>query len=350
GGCYSTFWKDGLGNEKDGPFWAGRGYVAVAVQYRYPQNYFAVAGSEAPEDDLAKLPAPVQDMRCGIRWMRATAEHGLDRLDDERIFAYGGSGGGMWSLTMLAESGRGVDLAWYDNPACPYNDASTLPGGADTASVQGAVAGFPRVDDRPEYLDRTAPDGWPPKHPSDWVGQNGEKFRSNYWMKQLKDTLNHMFGAKDFPDVYAADANVKDRVDRIAVIPKAKAAWGPVFIKHSVFDDLNYYQGTVDLVSALKAAGHPEHLRTVIPVSRAWCAPPLPKGTPKALRSTLECSGHDDMPLYGSWDGDDPVDEMDLNNDGEPDYDSLASFCTLKRFLEVHHPAGRPVHVPADWD
>jgi len=330
GGCRSTFGSES--GDREGAFFAGQGYLAVAVQYRYGQNFYE-GDDEVPEADLARLPAPVQDLRCAIRWMRASEEAGLDRLDDQQLLAYGGSGGGYFSLDLLAEGARGVDTGWWDNPLCPFNEAAS-------AALQGAVLGFPRVDDRPSYLDLTPVTDWPPVDPDDWATADGDPARSNCWSDQLKTTLDNMFGASDFSSLYGVVAEVTERVDAMAVIPKVSSDWGPLFIAHSVWDDLNYYQGTLDLRAALLDAGYPEDRLTLVPVSRAECTPPYPSDAATAIWDTDHCSGHDALFDIDSWEVDDPDDGGDLNDDGEPDWDPHTGFCTMMRFLEMRFPAG----------
>jgi acetyl esterase/lipase len=72
---------------------AQRGYVAVTVSYRL-----------APQH---KFPAPVEDVKCAVRWLRAGAAR--YRVDPERIGAVGISAGGHLAL-LLALTGPGDGL------------------------------------------------------------------------------------------------------------------------------------------------------------------------------------------------------------------------------------------------
>jgi dienelactone hydrolase len=355
GGCRSTFGAPQ--NPAEGQWLAGRGYIAVAVQYRYPFNTFDDPTCEAQPTrpgcaarDLGALPAPMQDIRCAIRFMRASSAHGLDALDDSRVVAYGGSGAAYMSLNLLTESRRGVDTSWWDNPACPYNGTPSLPGGLDSASVQGATVQAPRVDDRPGSLDRTPVKGWPPKDPEDWLDVTGKPACGNYAFDQLTALLDHFFGADDMPSAYAAIPLVKTRVDSMAVLPKAEAMSGPLLVTHSVWDDLSYFEGTRDLRAGLLEAGRDPKWLTLVPVSRARCTPPGNK--PEGWYDTIWCGGHDFQLFAGRYD-DDPGDEtatgMDLNADGERDYDSRTAFCTWKAFLEAYFPAGAPKSPPPGY-
>ena len=166
-----------------------------------------------------------------------------------------------------------------------------------------------------------------------------EPARSNYWSAQLVTTLDHYFGASDYPSLYGTDEDVTRRVDAAAVIPKADAGWGPLFVAHSVWDDLNYFQGTLDLRQALLDAGYPGNQLTLVPVSRAECTPPTDPGAPPQMLDTLQCGGHDDLFDIEDWYEDDPADGGDLDGDGEPDYDPHTSFCTMMRFMEQWLPA-----------
>ena len=70
---------------------ARRGYVAVTVSYRLTQP---------DEQRKAKYPFPAQvhDVKCAVRWLRASADK--YRVDPERIGVTGGSAGGHLSLML----------------------------------------------------------------------------------------------------------------------------------------------------------------------------------------------------------------------------------------------------------
>ncbi len=80
---------------------AGRGYVAVTVDYRL------TSVSDGPK---AKYPFPAQihDVKCAVRWLRANAEK--YNVDPARIGAYGYSAGGHLALLLgLTDSSDGLE-------------------------------------------------------------------------------------------------------------------------------------------------------------------------------------------------------------------------------------------------
>jgi len=101
-------WRSG---DKGGGQWralpleyAGKGYVAISVNYRLT--------GEAP------FPACVEDVKCAVRWLRAhAAEY---RVDPERIGAYGNSAGAHL-VAMLGLAGRDAGLEGDG----PYQDQSS---------------------------------------------------------------------------------------------------------------------------------------------------------------------------------------------------------------------------------
>lgn len=96
---------------------AEAGYVAVNIEYRL-----------APE---FTFPAPLQDCKDAVRWMRANAER--LRIDPTRIGAFGYSAGGhLVALLAATQVGDGLD--------------GDVPANAPSARIQAAVVGGAPID------------------------------------------------------------------------------------------------------------------------------------------------------------------------------------------------------------
>lgn len=87
----------------DIPAMSRRGYAVAAVNYR-----------RAPEH---KFPAPLNDVKCAIRFLRANAS--TYRLDPNRIGIWGGSAGGHLSAFVgLTDASAGFDVGeYYEQPS-----------------------------------------------------------------------------------------------------------------------------------------------------------------------------------------------------------------------------------------
>jgi len=99
---------------------AGAGYVAATLNYRLA----------SPGVNL--FPAAVQDVRCGLRWLRSQASsYGID---PNRVAAMGYSAGGHLAL-MLATA---ADVAGLDSPECPVD--------TEPVHINGAVSFYGPTD------------------------------------------------------------------------------------------------------------------------------------------------------------------------------------------------------------
>lgn len=88
---------------------AARGYVAVPVSYRLGTP--------------GRFPAPIEDLRAAIRWLRRhAAEYDLD---PDRIGAIGGSAGGTLAATLGAANGL-PELAGAAGPGDPSGDVQAV--------------------------------------------------------------------------------------------------------------------------------------------------------------------------------------------------------------------------------
>ncbi len=110
------------GSRTDERVWAdwlaSQGFAAVAIDYRLtcvPDNGPPCVGSKASADDPG-FPGPLQDTKCAVRWLKASAE--LYNLDPDRI-AVLGSSAGAWFSSMLALTADVPELEPVD---CPETD------------------------------------------------------------------------------------------------------------------------------------------------------------------------------------------------------------------------------------
>ncbi|MCK4966529.1 alpha/beta hydrolase [bacterium] len=88
GGGWSNLSKEYL--KEWGYYFANRGYVSVSIDYRL--------------SDEAKFPAAIEDCKCAVRWMRASApKYGID---PDKIAVFGESAGG--HLTALLGTSGGI--------------------------------------------------------------------------------------------------------------------------------------------------------------------------------------------------------------------------------------------------
>ncbi|MCW5890982.1 MAG: alpha/beta hydrolase [bacterium] len=96
GGCFTG----GSRRDRFGPSaeqLARAGFVAATIDYRL-----------AP---AAEFPAPVQDVKCALRWLKSQRDL---RVDGRRVGLYGFSAGGYLAAFVGATAGQGS----YDAPAC----------------------------------------------------------------------------------------------------------------------------------------------------------------------------------------------------------------------------------------
>lgn len=94
---------------------AERGYVAVTTQYRL-----------TPASSAFRWPAPIQDVKCAIRWMRANAD--AHNIDPDRIAIAGYSAGGHLAQLAAASQSKGelpVKPAW-EATECSHDASSEV--------------------------------------------------------------------------------------------------------------------------------------------------------------------------------------------------------------------------------
>ena len=138
GGGFARGTKDNMGDQII-PI-TSRGYVSIAVEYRL--------------SSVAKWPAPIQDVKAAIRWMRANASS--LRIDPQRIAVVGHSAGGHLALFAAGTANRpefegesGTPKAGTELAACvafypvtvinPQSFAAALmPDGSDEAANRAA--------------------------------------------------------------------------------------------------------------------------------------------------------------------------------------------------------------------
>lgn len=114
---------------------AGQGYVAATLDYRLVANGQNI------------FPAAVQDLRCGVRWLRSQASN--YSIDPNHVAAMGGSSGGTLAA-MLGVTG-GANSTFFDG-SCP------LVGNAYPASVNAVASFYGRQDLRAD-----------PNNPTHWI-------------------------------------------------------------------------------------------------------------------------------------------------------------------------------------
>jgi len=327
GGCRSVFGT--RLRRRLGHFLAGHGYIAAAPQYRYVMNHYDPPWDPRPETDLARLPAPIQDLRCFLRWIRTTDQYGLDRADDQAVVLHGSSGGGYFSLLVAALGEDPSGPIEWDNPLCSCASIESVGDSAAAGvTVQGVAVVAPRIDDRPYWLDSTPP-ALPPEYPRDWRAANGELAHGSYWYSGLVETLDHIYGSMNFPSAYDSDPDLRQIVDGTSLLLRASANWPPIYVAHSVFDDLNYFEGVRKLRDEMLLAGLRPGAFTLVPVGRALSG--------SEFRSTLYCWAHDFDLFENRYDAD-PLPHRDRNYDGRIDYDPHSAFCTFSSFLERYMP------------
>jgi acetyl esterase/lipase len=117
----------------------GGSYYAAELAPWFTGAGFAVAGVCTRSSAQARFPAQVDDVRAGIRWLRAHApEHGLDA---DRFAAMGDSSGG-WTATMAGLHGEVsavVDL--YGPTDFLSMDAHMLPGACEAFNAMLGISG-----------------------------------------------------------------------------------------------------------------------------------------------------------------------------------------------------------------
>jgi acetyl esterase/lipase len=177
---------------------AGRGLAVAAVDYR-------LSGE-------ACFPAPLEDVRAAVGWVR---DHAADYgLDPGRVFLWGDSAGGHLALlAALTGSAVGAVVAWF-----PVTDLAGLP--ADVADAGGV------------------PDSGPDSREARLLG--------------------------------APAASVPDLARQASPVAHARADAPPVLLMHGTADDLVPAAQSIRLAEALDRAGARVELELVSGASHFW--------------------------------------------------------------------------------
>ena len=100
----------------DIPAMTERGYVVAAVNYRLAPKY--------------KFPAPLNDVKCAIRFLRANAT--MYKIDPKRVGIWGGSAGGhLAAFVGLTDSSAGFDVGEYSSQSSSVRAVGDLFGPTD---------------------------------------------------------------------------------------------------------------------------------------------------------------------------------------------------------------------------
>lgn len=100
----------------DIPAMTARGYVVVAVNYRRAPAY--------------KFSAPLNDVKCALRYLRANATQ--YKIDSSRIGIWGGSAGGhLASFAGLTDANAGFDVGEHTNQSSSVHAVADLFGPTD---------------------------------------------------------------------------------------------------------------------------------------------------------------------------------------------------------------------------
>jgi acetyl esterase/lipase len=89
-------WKGGTRKQfhRQAAYLAGKGYVGACIEYRFSGE--------------ATFPAALEDCKCAVRWLRATAM--TYKVDTDRIAACGGSAGGhLAAMVGVTDTSRGFE-------------------------------------------------------------------------------------------------------------------------------------------------------------------------------------------------------------------------------------------------
>lgn len=129
--------------------WARRGYVGVAIEYRFSGE--------------AKFPAQIEDCKCAIRFLRAKAEQ--YHLDSDRIGVAGHSAGGHLAALLgtsaavkeLEGSGGWADFSSRVQAVCDASGPADFVTWGDKAhpAVKGLLGGL--VSEKPELAALASP-------------------------------------------------------------------------------------------------------------------------------------------------------------------------------------------------
>jgi acetyl esterase/lipase len=186
---------------------AAQGFAVAAVDYR-------LSGE-------ARFPAPLDDVRAAIGWVREhAAGYGIDA---GRVFAWGDSAGGHLALLAALTGAKG--------------DRSGMPG-----SVQGVVAWFP-VTDLAGLPDDVAEAGGRP--------DPGPESRESLLLG-------------------APAASVPDLAREASPVTHASAAAPPVLLMHGAADDMVPPAQSIRLAEALTGVGATVELELVPGATHFW--------------------------------------------------------------------------------
>lgn len=132
---------------------ASLGYASVSVDYRLTEFNLPFGN---------KFPAPVQDVRCAVRWLRENgASYGLNT---DRLVAYGVSAGGHL-VSMLGTTAKVSGLDSLDCPIRPSKQSSAVQLVVSVAGPQDFTADE-HLDFLHRYLVRLFLGGMPVHNPS----------------------------------------------------------------------------------------------------------------------------------------------------------------------------------------
>jgi acetyl esterase/lipase len=184
---------------------------------RLAARSFAVAAIDYRLSGEARFPAPLDDVRAAIGWVRDNA--GLYRLDDNRVFLWGDSAGGHLAL-LAALTGAGVP----------------------DRQVQGVVAWFPVTDLAGLVPDVAAAGGVPDPGP----------------------------GSREALLLGAPAASVPELARQASPVAHASAAAPPVLLMHGAADDLVPSAQSIRLAGVLRAAGAAVELELVPGATHFW--------------------------------------------------------------------------------
>jgi len=122
------------------------GYVAASVNYRLSKpSEFSVYGT---------WPAPLEDVKCAIRWLRANAADGEKgwNLDPENIAVVGISAGGHLAL-MVAET-SGLEVAGepvFETPNCNLDGAEEQSSEVAVVATMSGIGDINQLWERDEF-------------------------------------------------------------------------------------------------------------------------------------------------------------------------------------------------------
>lgn len=211
------------GSRADERVWAdwlaAQGVAAVAIDYRLtcvPDNPMPCVGADARADEPG-FPGPLQDTKCAVRWVKATAEE--HNFDPERVVALGTSAGA-WFSSMLALTADAPEL---DPVACPETDGVS-------SAVAASVSYF---------------------GPTDWSTLGLERRESGVWSGTPLTVGERALVGSDCVEP-----------DDLRCVASSPVSWvsaesAPLFVSHAVDDPVIPVEQALGLVGALADAGRP---------------------------------------------------------------------------------------------